>query len=90
MFKKLSVETLERGGNPVRNIDDGSHQIGSMKKTKRLEEIFEENQAGKVLVRESNLESKITKTHEGGGGGNVKNVIKKFGNMANGTYNKHF
>ena len=36
-------------------------------------------EGGGVLVRESNFESKTANTHEGGGGGNVKNVMKKFG-----------
>ena len=42
MFKKVTVETMETRSNSVRNIDDGSHQIGSQKKRKRLEDICEE------------------------------------------------
>ena len=58
MFKKVMVETMETGSNSVRNIDDGSHQIGSQKKRKRLEENCEEKPSkkkfgigGGVLVR---------------------------------------
>ena len=32
---------------------------------------------------------KTGKTHEGGGGGNVRNLMKKFGRMANETYQGH-
>ena len=74
MFKKVTVETMETGSNSVRNIDDGSHQIGSQKKRKRLEETCEEKPrkkkfgiGGGVLVRESNFESKNVKTPEGEG-----------------------
>ena len=38
MFKQLSVETVEKGSNSVRKINDGSHKIGSKKKRKALEE----------------------------------------------------
>ena len=82
MFIKVTVETIETGKNSVRKIDDRSHQIGSQKKRKRLEEICEEKPINKkfgirggVLVRESNLSQKNAKTPEGGGGGNVKNVF---------------
>ena len=36
------------------------------------------------------LSKTITKTPEGEGGGNVKNLFKQFVNMDNGTYNEHF
>ena len=82
---------MEKVSNPVRNIDDRNHQIVSIKKRKRFEEICEEKPSRKkfgigcgVLVRVSNLESKTAKTHEAGGGGNVKNLMKTFGNMGNG------
>ena len=64
--------------NVSTNIKFRENQIGSMNKRKRLEEICEEKPSrkkfgigGGVLVRESNF--------EGGGGGNVKNVMKTFG-----------
>ena len=37
--------------------------------------------SGGVLVSESNFESKTDKTHEGGGSGNVTNLMEKFGHM---------
>ena len=88
---------MEKVSNPVRNIDDRNHQIVSIKKRKRFEEICEEKPSRKkfgigsgVLVIESNLESKTAKTHEAGWGGHVKNVMKFFGNIGNGTYDEHF
>ena len=37
------------------------------------------------MVNETIFESKTGKTREGGGGGNEKNLLKKFGQMANKT-----
>ena len=82
MFKQLSVETVEKGSNSVRKINDGSHNIGSKKKRKMLEENPSRKKfgiVGGVLVSESNFESKTDKTHEGGGSGNVKNLLKNLG-----------
>ena len=45
---------------------------------------------GGLLVTETILESKTGKTRERGGGGNMKSLLTKFGNMANGTYDEHF
>ena len=45
---------------------------------------------GGVMVSETNFESKTVKTHEGGGSGNLRYLMQKFGRIANGTYDETF
>ena len=74
----------------MRNIEEGSHQSRSKNRGKRLEERCEDKPSmkkfwieigGGAVVRNLNVESKIVKTAEKGGGGNAEN-------LSNGTYHE--
>ena len=96
LFKPLSAENVEkRSDSIIKNEKEAISLKARIRK--RLEETCEENPkmekygiGGGVMVSETNFESKTVKTHEGGGSGNLRYLMQKFGRMANGTYDETF
>ena len=75
--------------SPVEKVEEGSHQEikeTRIPKRKRLEEEEESprmRKFGRGGDKESVFESKCEKNLAGGGGSNVRNLLAKFGSMAN-------
>ena len=91
---KQSVEqeyVVQAGSSPVEKSEEGSHQEtkeARIPKRKRLEEDAESprrKKFGRGGDSVSVFDQKCEPNRAGGGGSNVKNLLAKFGNMANET-----